>query len=315
MYDNNQYDSHQGDHLLTGDKVERSSAQKVMSEAGGLFNVSLRAAQFTKDGQVVTPRDGDGKARNRFVVRTDNNNVLGLHGRGYPSTGGYHFLAEMAESLFPETTTSCTVFGLGEKIAITQDLISPVDIGGGDVIQPQICWISSLNGRWTTSVYDLSTRLFCQNQLVGQPLVKVKHTKNHDALLDMRVRILEGAAARARSAATMARVLRDQAYTDVQFHELVSRLLPIDYEQMSDVRIRNLVTKHTACKEAWRNEREEWGAGNRWLAYNAIQGAEQHRINGMVRGKVKPDRALEKSIERKVPLAVEAMRVLSTTVA
>ena len=91
---------------------------------------------------------------------TDNNNVLGLHGRGYPSTGGYHFLAEMAESLFPETTTSCTVFGLGEKIAITQDLISPVDIGSGDVIQPQICWISSLNGRWTTSVYDLSTRLF-----------------------------------------------------------------------------------------------------------------------------------------------------------
>ena len=38
---NNQYDSHQGDHLLTGDKVERGSAQKVMSDAGGLFNVSL----------------------------------------------------------------------------------------------------------------------------------------------------------------------------------------------------------------------------------------------------------------------------------
>ena len=56
----------------------------------------------------------------------------------------------------------------------------------------------------------------------------------------------------ARSAASMARVLRDQAYTDEQFHALVGRLLPIDYEQMSDVRIRNLVTKQSACKSAWR---------------------------------------------------------------
>ena len=314
MYNDNnsQYDSHQGDHLLTGEKVDRSSAQKVMSEAGGLFNVAFKAASFNMNGNLITPRDNKGKPRNKFVVRTDNNNVLGLHGGGYPVTSGYHFLAEMADTLFPESTTSCTVFGVGEKIAVTQDLISPVDIGDGDVIQPQICWISSLNGRWTTSVYDLSTRLFCQNQLVGQPLVKVKHTKNHDALLDMRVRILEGAAARARSAASMARVLRDQAYTDEQFHALVGRLLPIDYEQMSDVRIRNLVTKQSACKSAWRNEREEWGHGNKWLAYNAIQGAEQHRINGEVRGKAKPDRALEKAIERKVPLAVEAMRVLST---
>ena len=298
--------------MLTGDRTERSSAQKVMSDAGGLFNVNFLPAAFNLDGCLITPRDTDGKPRNRFVVRTDTHQVLGLHGAGYAATSGYHFLAEMADALFPESTTSCTLFGEGEKIAITQDLIAPVDIGNGDVIQPQVCWISSLNGRWTTSVYDLTSRLFCQNQLVGQPLVKVKHTRNHDAMLDMRVRILEGAAARAKAAASMARVLRDQEFTDIQFHELVSRLLPIDYTQMSDVRIRNLGTKHAACREAWRNEREEWGNGNKWLAYNAIQGAEQHRINGMVRGKVKENRSLEKAIEGSVPLAVEALRVLST---
>ena len=298
--------------MLTGDKTERTSAQKVMSDAGALFNVAFKPASFNMDGCLITPRDDDGKPRNRFVVRTDTNRVLGLHGAGYPTTDGYRFLAEMADIMFPESTTSCTLFGGGEKVAVTQDLIAPVDIGNGDVIQPQICWISSLNGRWTTSVYDLTSRLFCQNQLVGQPLVKVKHTRNHDALLDMRVRILEGAVARAKTAASMARILRDQEFTDIQFHELVSRLLPIDYTQMSDVRIRNLGTKHAACREAWRTEREEWGNGNKWLAYNAIQGAEQHRINGMVRGKVKENRSFEKAIEGSVPLAVEALRVLST---
>ena len=297
--------------MLTGDKTERGSAQKVMSDAGALFNVAFKPASFNMDGCLITPRDDDGKPRNRFVVRTDTNRVLGLHGAGYPTTDGYRFLAEMADIMFPESTTSCTLFGEGEKVAVTQDLIAPVDIGNGDVIQPQICWISSLNGRWTTSVYDLTSRLFCQNQLVGQPLVKVKHTRNHDALLDMRVRILEGAVARAKTAASMARILRDQEFTDIQFHELVSRLLPIDYTQMSDVRIRNLGTKHAACREAWRTEREEWGNGNKWLAYNAIQGAEQHRINGMVRGKVRENRSFEKAIEGSVPLAVEAMRVLT----
>jgi hypothetical protein len=298
--------------MLTRDKTERTSAQKVMSDAGALFNVAFKPAAFNMDGCLITPRDDDGKPRNRFVVRTDTNRVLGLHGAGYPTTDGYRFLAEMADIMFPESTTSCTLFGEGEKVAVTQDLIAPVDIGNGDVIQPQICWISSLNGRWTTSVYDLTSRLFCQNQLVGRPLVKVKHTKNHDVLLDLRVRILEGAVARARTSATMARTLRDQAFTDVQFHELVGQLLPIDYSEMTDVKIRNLATKHTACKEAWRNERTEWGPGNRWLAYNAIQGAEQHRINGMLRGKAIADRSMEKAINGQTPLASEAMRVLIT---
>ena len=309
---NNPYDSHEGDYLLTGDTTERTSAQEVMSAAGALFKVAFKPASFSTDGRVITPRDETGKPRNRFVVRTDTNRVLGLHGGGYPSIGGYHFLAEMADTMFPDSTTSCTLFGGGEKVAVTQDLISPVDIGNGDVIQPQVCWISSLNGKWTTSVYDLTSRLFCQNQLVGRPLVKVKHTKNHDALLDLRVRILEGAAARARTATRMARTLRDQAFTDAQFHELVAQLLPIDYKEMSDVVIRNLGTKHTACKEAWRSERSGWGPGNRWLAYNAVQGAEQHRINGMLRGKTIVDRSLEKAINGFTPLADAAMRVLTT---
>ena len=74
----------------------------------------------------------------------------------------------------------------------------------------------------------------------------------------------------------------------------------------------NIITKRAACSAAWRKEKEEWGDGNRWLAYNAVQGAEQHNINGRVRGGYySRDRALEKAIDNHTPLATRAMTLLA----
>ena len=217
----------------------------------------------------------------------------------------------MAEELFPQKTTSCTVFGVGEKIAVTQELVAPVDLGKGDFIQPQICWITSYNGVWPTSVYDLTQRLFCQNQLMGKPLIKVKHTKNHDSLLEMRVRILEGSIERAEALVNMARILKDQEFTDTQFNELVAQVLPIEGD-MTDRQKDNVWTRHQYCRSAWTRERTEFGAGNRWMAYNAVQGAEQHRINGRARGGLyDPMKAMEKAIDNKTPLAEQAMALLT----
>jgi len=203
------------------------------------------------------------------------------------------------------------VFGVGEKIAVTQELISPIDLGQGDVIQPQICWITSYNGVWPTSVYDLTSRLFCQNQLVGRPLIKVKHTRNHDSLLEMRVRILEGSIERAEALANMARVLKDQEYTDTQFAQLTDLVLPIAAD-LTDRQRDNVWTRRSYCRAAWMRERKEFGAGNRWMAYNAVQGAEQHRINGRARGgSYDSVKAMEKAIDNKTPLAEQAMALLT----
>ena len=320
------FDTFEGHHFLTKDRAEHPlDAHVVMREADALFDVDYPPSGYVRtvdypghrEKTTTTPavKDGvnKGKARHKYVVRTDTGEVLGLHSHTYAETDGYSFIADMAEEMFPESTTSCTVFGNGEKIAVTQDLVNPVDLGGGDVIQSQVCWITSYNGVWPTAVYDLTRRLFCQNQLVGQmPLVRVKHTKNHDHLLEMRIRILEGSIARAKTVSAMARVLRDQEYSDEQFDRLVSQILPVNHTEMTERQANNVLTRQQYCRGAWYKEKEEFGAGNRWLAYNAVQGAEQHRINGRVRGgQFSRDRALEKAIDQKTPLAEKALALLS----
>jgi len=310
------FDTHTGHNFLTKDKVTAATAHAVMDEAGALFDVAFPASgyeDFAGGIRIPTVKGGvrSGTPLHKYVLRTDTMDVLGLHSNKYAETDGYRFIADMAEELFPEKTTSCTVFGVGEKIAVTQELISPIDLGEGDVIQPQICWITSYNGVWPTSVYDLTSRLFCQNQLVGRPLIKVKHTRNHDSLLEMRVRILEGSIERAEALANMARILKDQEYTDVQFQQLTEQVLPIAAD-LTERQRSNVWDRRSYCRAAWSRERKEFGAGNRWMAYNAVQGAEQHRINGRARGgSYDSVKAMEKAIDNKTPLAEQAMALLT----
>jgi len=312
----NHFDNHRGHHLLVA-KSDTQSAQTVMAEAGALFDVTYQPAGFVDaSGDLCTPRAQDGKYTgkplNKYVVRPDTNKILGLHSYAYPEWEGYSLIADMAETMFPNSATSCTLFGGGEKVALTQDLIDPVEIGPDDVIQPQICWLSSLNGSWSTAVYDLNYRLFCQNQLISEtPLIKVKHSKNHDALLEMRINILEGARRRAGTFSTMAKIMRDQEFADAQFEHLVSVLLPIDHKEMTERMVDLRLTSQGACRSAWKEERQEWGPGNKWMAYNAVQGAEQHRLIGRNRkGHHSKVRALELNLNGKAPLAKRAMDLL-----
>ena len=323
-----EFDRHEG-HFMLDRKVKTTTgatAWQAMEIANALFPVAYPAACWqNRSGLTSGNYDGEhvaatipriesgaykGKPLHKYVVRTDTQQVLGLHSSKYPETDGYKPIADMAEELFPDSATSCTVFGAGERVALTQQLTDPVDLGGGDVIQPQICWISSLNGTWRTAVYDLTERLFCQNQLVGQrPLIAVKHTKNHDDLLSMRVTILQGARDRTETLATMAKVMVNQEFSDTQFVALTNTLAPWK-EDMSQ-RTKNInETNRLAFRQHWVDEKEEWGTGNMWLAFNAIQGAEQHVINGTKRGRYSKDRAFQKALEGKTPLATAAMRHL-----
>jgi len=320
------FDRHEGHFLLDRNQTTSGdTAHEVMREANALFPVAYPAACYQLDNGLVSAYDDivaakiptvqkgayKGKPLHKYVVRTDTDQELGLHSCKYPETDGYNPIADMAEELFPNSATSCTVFGAGERVALTQKLTEPVDLGDGDVIQPQICWISSLNGTWRTAVYDLTERLFCQNQLVGnKPLIAVKHTKNHDDLLSMRVTILQGARDRTETLAAMAKIMVSQEFTDTEFMALVNTLAPWK-EDMSQ-RAKNInETNRYAFRQCWVDEKKEWGAGNKWLAFNAIQGAEQHIINGTQRGRYCKDRAYEKALDGKTPLANEAMRLLT----
>ena len=306
-------------HILSGDLAETGkSLLDVARDAGADFNVFYPDALYINPvtRTVVTPRVETGKhagnPQNVFVVRSDNGATIGLHGHGYPRTDGYKPVLRVAEALFPKCASSLTLFGQGEKVVFGQNIGNPVDLGGGDILHPMLYWTSSLNGQWTTAVYNVMNRLFCQNQLIGMtPIISVRHTSNHDILLDMRAEILGEQVKRAEVFAEMARVLKDQQYTDLQFRALTFNLVP-DPEEADPVthKVNNILRKRGAMTLAWREEVDNWGR-NRWAAYNAVQGAEQHRILARAAGgRLNPDRALERTLNGGALLASRAMELL-----
>ena len=288
-------------------------ARDIMGGAGALFPVYYPAAEYycslREDAHIPTIGSGvyEHAPLYKFVVREDNGQVVGLHSGKYPEVDGYQMLADMADMMFPASTTSCTLWGAGERVAVTQQLSDSIDLGNGDKIQSHLVWISSLDGSWSTSVYDMQRRFFCQNQLVGRPLIKVRHTKNHDDIFEMKATILKEAAQQALTWQGKALALKEQPMIDSQFFELVNQLVPIK-DDMSTRKENSVRTARSSMLYRWEQEKKEWGDGNGWLAWNAVQGAEQHTINaGTRRDKAK---SLQKAIEGKTPLANKAMGLI-----
>ena len=294
---------------------EPEYARETMGDAGALFPVHYPAAQHhclrREDAHIPTFESGTYKnvPLYKFVVREDTGQVVGLHSGKYPEVDGYQMLADMADMMFPASTTSCTLWGAGERVAVTQQLSDSIDLGNGDKIQSHLVWISSLDGSWSTSVYDMQRRFFCQNQLVGRPLIKVRHTKNHDDIFEMKATILKEAAQQALTWQGKALALKQQPMIDSEIFELINQLVPIE-DDMSTRKENSVRTARSSMLYRWEQEKKEWGDGNGWLAWNAVQGAEQHTVNaGRNRDKAK---SLQKALEGKTPLANKAMSLILT---
>jgi hypothetical protein len=307
---------------------EKDSATNKLREADGDFLVNYKPAMFENFG-TVTPRNKNQDALYNFAVREDTNppKVLGLHGSGYSQQESYHFLTKKADELFPDSTVNCTIFNQGERCMLVQNIGDEVDLGDGDVIRPNIAWTASFNGTWSTAVYDFSSRVFCSNMLnMGKAIFKVRRTESHNDSLEERSMIIKSSMDRFATLTTIARVLKDNEFTDDQFFGLMSEVLPEPksktikdsdgfhfIEPPHPQAIRHYVERSTSMLEAWEKEKERWGQGNRWLAYNAIQGAEQHYINaGYNPRRIKNQhKALVKAVEGKTRLADKAMAILS----
>ena len=310
--------------IRRADQHTGGNALEVMEEAGALFTVSYPWTQFrSSNGDEITPLVGTGvntgMALNKYVVRDDTDEVLGIHSGTFAESGSYHFLGEMAERMFPNATTSCTVFDNGERVALTQDIGGAIDLGDGDAIKPQLVWTSSFNGQWATKVHDLVHRLWCMNQLIsGTALFSVKHTKFHDITFAQRAGIIEAAVSRAQIVATQATIMKDQSFTDQMFTELTRELVPfppkVEGKEWHAKAVNLVERKRGAMTAKWMEECEHWspdGPGNKWLAYNAVQGAEQHQINAQfTSSEVAKQRSLTKAINGKAPLADKALALL-----
>jgi hypothetical protein len=147
-----------------------------------------------------------------------------------------------------------------------------------------------------------------------QPLWKVRRTANHSDLVEARAQILANQIAHAEAYATQAKILASQEFTDQEFRSMVEALVPDRSSQdISERALDNDLAKRGIMMLKWSQEKEEFGAGShltgsKWLAYNAIQGAEQHYINQ--NWKYDPDKALAKAVEGKTPFADKTWEIL-----
>ena len=270
------------------------------------------------------PRVREGKYKGEplhvYVARMDTPvpTVLGVHSSKYDrSQDGYSVVLDQAERLFPDTAEDCVLYGNGERLIFTQNLGEEVDLGNGDILKPRLVWTSSLDGSWSTAVRSMMYRFSCTNQLVNnKPIWKVRRTANHSDLVETRSRIMANQIAHAEAFTTQAKIMASQEYTDEEFTKLIQTLVPDRQDQdISDRALDNDLAKRGAMVVAWKHECKEFGSGShlmgsKWLAYNAVQGAEQHHINQI--WKHDPDKALDKSVEGKTPFASKAWALLTT---
>ena len=145
----------------------------------------------------------------------------------------------------------------------------------------------------STGVYDFTTRVFCSNMLMmGTALFKARRTDQHDITAEYRSKILGDAMAHAETMKRIAVTLKSQSYTDEQFQILTKQLVPEPKTRFKGSfpiephhkTVENYKEKMYWFNNEWRRETETWDDKNKWLAYNAIQGAEQHHINLGQRG-------------------------------
>jgi hypothetical protein len=114
--------------LDTETDISSKNALDVMDNAGALFGVYYPPATWSggvnSDGDddypVVATGKNEGLPLYKWVVRSDTNEPLGLHSGTFAQSGSYWQVGEMAEKMFPNSTTSCTLFGKGERMALTQ---------------------------------------------------------------------------------------------------------------------------------------------------------------------------------------------------
>ena len=318
--------------IRDGDMLKTSchNAAKIM---GCDFGVGYSAGGFrsptTQD--MVVPRyvSGEkvGRPQFQFIYRTDTEQALGVVSGAYPARDGYRHVLDTMESLFPQTCTGISVFGAGEKAVIAQELGDAIDLGGGDLIKPFLYTRMSLNRTWSTQCIPRMSRISCENALgASGAILVVRATRNHDMRLTIEAEIQQASMNQAEALKRMALVMKDQVMTDTAFRTMVESIIPVpeSEHQASHTRRTN---KIAACGQAWHDERENYGThvrsiedsylGNMWLAYNAVQGAEQHVINSpntlIDESGTKyrdQDIGLSKTLDGKTPLADECEKYL-----
>ena len=294
------------------------SVRSMANEVEADFDVEYQPSGYVHPvtGEHVVPVYQAGTYRgepsDQYILRGDTHAVVGNMSGRYPTRDGYKHVFDTLDSMFPNSCESISVYGNGERVVVEQVLDKPFDLGSGDLIQPYIYTRMSLNGTWKTEIIPISRRISCENMLghSGQ-LIGVRATKNHDNILTMKASVVEMSLAQGQALRNMASTFGDQEFTDRMFTQMLDQLLPSPGPDAHPKTETAWTNKRAACHLAWRDEKLHHADSTMWNAYNAMQGAEQHRINTGGKSDEKSlQRSLTKALDGKTPIADAAEKYL-----
>tara|TARA_R100000458_G_C8227045_1_gene209805 strand:- start:427 stop:1023 length:597 start_codon:yes stop_codon:yes gene_type:complete len=180
----------------------------------------------------------------------------------------------------------------------------------GDEMARYVYSVASLDGTKRSYSVPMALRISCQNQLgLALAIFSAKASKHHDSRLWLQAEVFTQGDKQMADVMGLATTLTGQSLTDAEFSRMVNRIMPRPLESESTKAKNKWEKSRDAIEANWRKEVNHYGDRNAWVAYNAVQGAEQHKINMNFRTKSDKgyERGLEKSfmnsLEGKTPLA------------
>ena len=285
----------QSDHMFSeSDVTEERNTLNLALDAGALFKVHTQPVVVDTAWGPAIEKVQEGKYQDKpthqIYYRTQNDEadgpldkILNVAHPSHPASNYQQFL-EMMEAVFPESCINVDVLDKGARLACRWTLDEPVDLGDGDVVQPHILGLASLNSTWSTSVITFVNRVFCTNQQrLGGKIISVKRTTNHDMRLHLRSTVLADKADSLERYMADASTLKRLKMTDGEFWDMFDSVVPEPEpdEETGKVhgRTENIYQmKVEAALYYWREERDGPAGNTAWGAWNAIQSMEYHDL-------------------------------------
>ncbi len=286
------------------------------SLTGADFTVSYQNGGYWDDelGSFIVPKydtgEYKGEPKVRYIINDNTGEVVGNHSGRYPIRDGYTSNLEVLEQSFPNTCESVQMFDGGKRILVTQNLNEQFDLPMGDSLARYVYSVASLDGSKRSYSVPMALRISCQNQLgLAKAIFSAKASKHHDSRLWLQAEVFTQGDKQMADVMGMAKQLTAQSLTDAEFSRMVNRIMPRPLESDSTKAKNKWEKSRDAIEANWRKEVSQFGERNAWVAYNAVQGAEQHKINMNFR--TKSDKGYErgvqnsfmKSLEGKTPIA------------
>ena len=286
------------------------------AQVGADFTVSYLEGGYQDDvgGDFIVPRydtgEYKGQPKVRYIINNRTGEGIGNHSGRYPIRDGYTSNFEVLEQSFPNTCESVQMFDGGRRVLVTQNLNETTHLPMGDELARYVYSVASLDGSKRSYSVPKALRISCENQLgLALAIFSAKATKHHDSRLWLQSEVFAQGDRQMADVVGMATNFTNQALTDAEFSRMVARIMPRPLESDSTKAKNKWEKSRDAVEANWRKEVAHFGDRNAWVAYNAVQGAEQHKINMNFRTVSDKgyERGLEKSfmssLEGKTPLA------------